>query len=152
MTRYEIVKFLHVLAVIVWVGGGVMIQILLARAKRAGPEAMTWFNQGAEWTSQRVFVPASFAALGFGIWLVIDGPWSFGDTWITLGLVGFAVSAINGSVNLGQAAKKMKELIASKGPADPGVQRLARHMDVFGRIDLLILTAVVFDMVVKPGL
>jgi len=152
MTRYEIIKFLHVLAVIVWVGGGVMLQILLARAKRAGPEALTMFNEGAEWTSQRVFMPASFAVLGLGIWLVVDGPWNFSDPWIGIGIVGYALSAVNGMVNLGPTAKKMKALIAERGPVDPGVQKLARRMDIAGRFDLVILTAVVFDMVVKPGL
>lgn len=152
MSRYEVIKFLHVLAVIVWVGGGVLFQVLLARTKRLGPDAMATFTQAGEWTSTRIFMPASFAALGSGIWLVVDGPWSFADTWITLGLIGFAISAINGSANLGPTSKKMKELIADKGPADPGVQRLARRLDVAGRIDLLVLIAVVFDMVVKPGL
>lgn len=151
MTRYELVKFFHVLAVIIWVGGGTMLQILLARAKRAGPDALAVFNQSAEWTSQRVFMPASFAVLGFGIWLVVDGPWSFSDAWIGIGILGYAISAINGMVNLGPTARKMKELIAERGPNDPGVTKLARRMDVAGRIDLIVLTAVVLDMVVKPG-
>jgi hypothetical protein len=55
-------------------------------------------------------------------------------------------------VNLGPTARKMKELIGERGPEDSGVQKLARRMDIAGRFDLVILTAVVFDMVVKPGL
>jgi hypothetical protein len=45
----------------------------------------------------------------------------------------------------------MKDLIAERGPEDVGVQRLARRMQAAGRLDLVVLTAVVFDMVVKPG-
>lgn len=151
MTRYELVKFLHLAAVIVWMGGGVMLQILLARSRRAGPDAVAAFNESAEWTSQRVFMPASFATLGFGIWLVADSAWNFSDAWIGIGLLGFALSALNGMINIGPTARKMKELIAERGPVDAGVHKLSRRMAVAGRIDLILLTAVVLDMVVKPG-
>ncbi|MGH2759072.1 MAG: DUF2269 family protein [Actinomycetota bacterium] len=151
MTRYEILVFLHVLAVIVWVGGGVMLQILLGRARKAGPDDLASFTDAAEWTSQRVFMPTSFAVLGLGIWLVVDSPWNFSDPWIGIGIVGYALSALNGMINLGPTSRKMKELIAERGPADPGVQTLARRIGIAGRLDLLVLVAVVFDMVVKPG-
>lgn len=151
MSRYDIIKFLHVFAVIVWVGGGVMLQILLGRARKAGPNDLASFTGAAEWTSQRVFMPSSFAVLGLGIWLVVDSPWNFSDPWIGIGIVGYALSALNGMINLGPTSRKMKELIADRGPADAGVQTLARRLNVGGRIDLLVLTAVVFDMVVKPG-
>lgn len=151
MTRYDVIKFLHLIAVIIWLGGGVMLQILLARSRRAGPEAVATFNQSAEWTSQRVFMPASFVVLGSGIWLVIDSPWAFSDPWIGIGILGYAISAVNGMVNLGPTARKMKELIAERGPQDAGVARLGRRMDRAGRFDLVVLTAVVLDMVVKPG-
>ena len=148
----NIFKFLHVLSAIVWVGGGVMFQVLMGRARRTGPEAAATFNQHAEWTSRRVFMPASFATLVFGIATVIVGPWSFSDAWITLGFIGFAVSALNGMAILGPTAKKMKAVVAERGPNDPVAVHMARRMDLFGRVDLVVLILVVFDMVVKPGL
>ncbi len=151
MTLYEGLLFLHVLAVIIWVGGGVMLQILLGRARKAGPDDLASFTGAAEWTSQRVFMPTSFAVLGLGIWLVVDSPWNFSDPWIGIGIIGYALSALNGMINLGPTSRKMKELIAERGPADPGVQGLARRINIAGRLDLLVLIAVVFDMVVKPG-
>ena len=147
-----IFTFLHVLSVIVWVGGGIMFQILLARARRAGPESTAEFNRHAEWTSQRVFMPSSFAALIFGIATVIAGDYDWGDTWITLGLVGFAISAITGMAVLGPTAKKMKAIVEERGPNDPVAAHMARRLDLFGKIDLVVLIAVVFDMIVKPGL
>lgn len=151
MTLYELLLFLHVLAVIVWIGGGVMFQVLLARTQRAGPDDLAAFNRSAEWTSQRVFMPASFAVLAFGILLVVESPWNFSDPWIGIGIIGYALSALNGMINIGPTARKMKELIAERGPADPAVGGLARRINVAGRLDLLVLIAVVFDMVVKPG-
>lgn len=152
MNLAEILKFLHVLAVIVWVGGGLMLQVLLWRAKLAGPEATRAFTHGAEWTSQRVFMPASFAALIFGVWLVIEAGYDFADLWITLGFVGFAMSALIGMAVLGPTSKKMKALLEERGPNDPVVAHMARRLDVFGRVDLVVLIVVVFVMVTKPGL
>lgn len=152
MNLAEILKFLHVLSVIVWVGGGVMLQVLLWRSKLAGPDATRAFTQGAEWTSQRVFMPASFAALIFGIWLVIEGGYDFADLWITLGFVGFAISALIGMAVLGPTSKKMKALMDEQGPNDPVVAHMSRRLDLFGRIDLVVLIVVVFVMVTKPGL
>ena len=151
MSGYEVIVFFHVLAVIVWLGGGIMFQILLARASKIGPESVASFNQAAEWTSQRVFMPSSFAALAFGIWAVIAGPYTFGEGWIIAGLVGFALSALNGSLILGPTSKKMKEAVDARGPSDPAVMRLARRIDRAGRVDLVVLILVVFNMVVKPG-
>ena len=150
MTTYFILKFLHVLSATIWVGGGFMLQMLLWRARRLGPEMAASFNQAAEWTSQHVFMPASFATLAFGIATVVVGPWSFSDLWITLGFVGFAVSALNGMAVLGPTAKKMKAVIEERGPNDPVATHMARRLDLFGRIDLVVLIAVVFDMIVKP--
>lgn len=151
MSGYDVIVFLHILAVIIWVGGGFMFQVLLWRASRIGPESVASFNQAAEWTSQRIFMPASFATLGSGIWAVIAGPWTFGEGWIIAGLAGFAISAINGSAVLGPTSKKLKTTIEERGPSDPAAMKLARRIDIAGRIDLLVLIIVVFNMVVKPG-
>jgi uncharacterized membrane protein len=148
----NVLKFLHVLASIIWVGGGFMFQVLLWRARSIGPEATATFNQAAEWTSQRVFMPASFAALIFGVATVISGNYDWGDTWITLGFVGFAISAVNGMAVLGPTSKKMKAIIEERGPNDPVATHMARRLDLFGRVDLVVLITVVFIMIVKPGL
>jgi len=147
----DVLKFLHVLSAAIWVGGGFMLQALLYRSRKLGPEAVGRFNETAEWTSNHVFMPVSFAALIFGIATVISGGYDWGDLWITLGLVGFFLSAINGMAVLGPTAKKMKALVAERGPNDPVVAHMGRRLDLFGKVDLAILIAVVFVMVVKPG-
>ncbi len=151
MTATDILKFFHVLSAVVWVGGGVMLQFLLARAKAAGPEAMGAFNESAEWTSNRVFMPASFLTLGFGIATVIAGGYDWAEMWISVGFVGFILSGILGMAVLGPTAKKMKTLVAERGPNDPVVAHMARRLDTVGKIDLVILIIVVFMMVTKPG-
>ena len=150
MNATNIFKFLHVLSAVIWVGGGFMLQVLLYRAKKLGPETVGHFSQAAEWTSQRVFMPASFASLAFGIITVIVGGYDWGAPWIAVGFVGFAASALIGMAVLGPTSKKMVTLAAERGPNDPVVAHMARRIDLFGRVDLIILLVVVFFMVVKP--
>lgn len=147
----SILKFLHVVSAIVWVGGGVMLQILLARTRRAGPEALGHLNNSAEWTSTRIFIPVAFAALGTGIATVIAGGYDWGALWINIGFVGFLSSAVIGMAVIGPTSKKMKVLIDERGPTDPGVEPLVRRINAFGLVDLSVLLVVVFFMVVKPA-
>lgn len=152
MTYYEFVVFLHVLTAVAWVGGGAIMQVLAIAAKRAeDPAAGMHYGRQAEWVGNRYFMPASFAVLGFGLWATIIGPWSFGDLWITLGLVGYALSALIGMAGLSPLAKRAQRLTAERGPMDPVVLHTRRRMERLTRLDLVILVAVVFDMVVKPG-
>jgi uncharacterized membrane protein len=151
MTLVEVLKFLHVLFAVLWVGGGFLLQLLLFRAKRVGPDELASLTSAAEWTSQRFFMPASFAVLGFGVWLVIAGGYDWGDMWITLGIVGYLLSALNGMAILGPTSKKMKGLIEQRGPNDPVVTHMSRRLDLAGRFDLVVLIAVIFVMVTKPG-
>ena len=152
MTYYELIVFLHVLSAIAWVGGGMIMQMLSLGAKRAeDPAAQMHYGRQAEEMSRRYFMPASFAVLGFGIWATIIGPWSFGDLWITLGLVGYALSALIGMAGLGPLAKRAQKLTEERGPMDPVVLHTRRRMERLTRLDLVILVAVIFDMVVKPG-
>lgn len=151
MTATDILKFLHVFFAIVWVGGGIMLQILLGRARAAGPETMAHFNAMAEWTSSRIFMPSSFLTAGFGIATVAVGGYDWGAPWIGMGFGGFILSGLIGMAVLGPTARKMKTLIAERGPTDPVVAHMGRRLGLFGRVDLVILIVVVFAMVTKLG-
>ena len=152
MNTTNILKFFHVLFAATWVGGGVLLQFLLARAKAAGPEMVGRFTELAEATSTRIFMPSSFLTLGFGIATLASTPGAnWGAPWIGVGFGGFIVSALLGMAILGPTSKKMKDLIAERGPQDPVVTHLGRRLDMVGRIDLLILIFVVFAMVTKLG-
>ena len=151
MTLEELFKFLHIVSVIVWVGGGVMMQALAFRSFRAGPETTLHYAQDAAWTGNRVFMPASFATLVFGLGLVGAGHYEW-KLWIILGLVGFALTAVNGSAVLGRLAKQLAKQAEDRGPNDPVVQYTARRLRRALAVDLVVILLVVFDMVVKPGL
>jgi uncharacterized membrane protein len=153
LTFYEALVFLHILFVIVWVGGDVMIQVLALRALGAGPERTVEFSRDVEWVGTRVLVPASLAVVIFGVWLVLDQEaWRFSQFWISAGLAMFLVSFVTGAFFLGPESGRIGALAEERGAADPEVQSRIRRVTLISRIELVLLVLVVFDMVVKPGL
>jgi hypothetical protein len=83
--------------------------------------------------------------------LVWEGPWSFGDLWILVGLAAWI-----GSFGVGflfirpQGEKQMKEIVARYGPTRVETQRHARRLGLVARVQLLALFLVVVDMLLKP--
>ena len=63
----------------------------------------------------------------------------------------FAASFIAGAAFLGPESGRLAKLTAEKGAEDPDVQRRIRRVVMVSRIELVLLIAIVFDMVVKPG-
>lgn len=61
---YNWIKTFHVLAAIVWVGGGIFIQIYVTRLKRANDQTrLMAFAKDVEKFGTMVFLPASIAVL-----------------------------------------------------------------------------------------
>ena len=151
---YDLFKFIHIVAAIVWVGAGVTFQILnarLASAKdQAGIAAMA--SQG-EWFGKAVFSTAAVTTLVAGIVTVLasDGAWSFAELWISWGFVGIALSIVFGAVLSERMAKQLATTIETEGLDSPGVPALQRRLGLYGAIDLVILLSVVAAMVWKPG-
>ena len=151
MSSYELLLLLHLTAVIVWLGAVTGIDLLWLRAERTrDPAEMANMGKLQEWLVPRLLIPAALASLVFGVLLVLDGPWSFGDLWIALGLVGFAAAFVTGLLYLKPQAERMSEVIARHGPTSREARRHGKKLLVVGRVQLLLLFLVVADMVIKP--
>ena len=98
----------------------------------------------------RVFIPSGVLTLVLGLLLVWDGPWSFSDLWILIGLAGWIGSFGVGFLFIKPEGEKMKEIVAQYGPSSPEVQRRARRLGVVSRVQLLALFLVVAAMELKP--
>lgn len=148
---YETYLFLHILGAIAWIGGDILVQVLALRVLRsADPGRRADFARDVEWLGMRVQTPASLAVIVFGVLLVIEGPWSFGDTWITLGLTAYALAAISGIAFFGPESGRIGKLIAEDA-ANPDIARRIDRILFWTRIQLVILILIVADMVYKPG-
>lgn len=152
MSLYELLLFGHILAVIVWIGGGAFVQVLVTRAMLSDePERMVFLSRDVAWAGTRIFMPASIVTLALGIGLVLEGPWAFRDLWVALGLAGIAATAVTGAAFMGPRTERLTALIDEEGASSASARSLARQILLVGRVDLVVLVLVVFDMVVKPG-
>jgi uncharacterized membrane protein len=99
-TLYGWLLFLHVLAAMVWVGGGVMLAVVAGRVLRdPDPGAVGRFTGSLRVLGPLVLAPATVAVLGLGIGLVVDTEaWDFGQLWVQLGLGLFAAAFLVGAV------------------------------------------------------
>ena len=91
-------------------------------------------------------------AFGFGLLGESDGLYELSQTWVWLGLAAFLASAITGAAFLGPEAGRLGRLADERGTDDPEVQRRMRRIFWVSRVELIVLIAIIFDMIVKPGL
>lgn len=151
---YIVLKALHVLAGVTWVGGAIGQNLMATRLLKTndGP-LMAKFSKEAEWIGTHVFLPASLVLLALGIIMVAGFDlWEFSDLWVELGILGILITVVTGAGVIGPTAKKLGALIESKGPDDPGVRAQITRLLKVARIDLVVLILVVVDMVSKPVL
>jgi len=152
MSRYELLLFLHVVFVILWVGAGSVFHFMGLRAERAEDnEAIEQIFKNIANLGTSFFLPSSLLVLVFGLLLVWDSDvWSFRFLWIDLGLVGFAITFLTGLLWIKPQSEKIAEMIEREGGMTPTSLTLARRMVVFGRLDYVVLYLVVADMIAKP--
>jgi uncharacterized membrane protein len=150
---YGVFKAIHVLAAIIWLGGGAAITVLAWQAQRTKDNAqLLQIGKQAEWLSMRVFVPAALLVVAMGFVLMHKGDWGYGHFWTLFGLIGWGVSFVVGAAFLGPEAGRLAKLIETKGPEDPEVlARLNRIISV-ARVDVVLILLVAADMVAKPFL
>ena len=155
LTWYDWFKAAHVIAAVLWVGGGVMVTIYAILTLRQNDPAETAsFARKVAIIGQRYFTPLSFIVLGFGLGLMENGqsPWTFGQFFVVFALAGWGASALIGIFFLGPESSKLAKLLPERPPEDPEVQYRIRRILTVARVDIAILLAVVFVMTAKPFL
>jgi uncharacterized membrane protein len=150
VTLYELLLFVHIASVVTWVGGNITVQLVALRALASGePARMAGIAADADWIGKRVYTPAALLVLGAGIWMVLEADLGFGRGWIIVGLAGFAFSLIIGATFNGPESARIGRLIEERGPADPEVARRIKRILLSGRLELLVMLAVIFFMATK---
>lgn len=150
MSLYELLKFVHVLAAAIWVGGAVMLKVQTARALAADRVRAVELATEGEQLGSKVLMPASIVLLVAGLWGAFEGGYGLEPTWVKLGLIIYVASAVAGAVFIGPLYKQVGELQAERGPDDAEITSRLQRMSTLSWIDLGLLVAAVFVMVVKP--
>jgi uncharacterized membrane protein len=148
---YGLFKVVHVFGAIIWVGGGVLLTILALRAERSSdPGQMASIARQAAFVGERVFAPVGLLVFLMGIAMVLNLHLGFGTSWITIALIGYVITFLTGLLVLGPQAKRIGQLMETKGADDAETQAAIQRLLVLARIDMGVLLLVVADMVLKP--
>jgi uncharacterized membrane protein len=148
------IHFVHILGAIVWVGGGVMLLLIGARARSSNdPHAILEFARILGYVGLRALMPAVIVVLVTGVWMVLDSSaWHFSQLWVRLALTLFGLAFLIGAVFLSRIGIQMQRALdaGASGLAD-GETLVRRWMVGYGVV-LVILVVAVWDMVFKPGM
>ena len=152
MSLYEILVFVHVLAVATWVGGAIMLHVIAEKTTASNdPARVGGLLAQAETLGQRYFGPASLVTLAAGVWLVIEGSWGWTEPFVLVGLGGIALTSILGFGPIQASAKRAGQALTASGSITGEVSSALRLVRNFSRLDILLLVVVLFFMTVKPG-
>lgn len=154
MELHEWLMFFHILAAIVWVGSVVLMNAMMARTSRSPDRAAAALrlSRELEWVGPRVIGPSALVVIGLGVWLVpVEEDLAFSQLWIWLSIVLVAVTMVQNGIYSVPEGKRIARLAEERGAEDPGVRHRLSRLLWLGRLDLLILVAVLWLMVFKPG-
>ena len=151
LTTYTVLKTIHVLAAATWLGGGALVGALSARARREQvPERFAALLHLVEPIAKRVFPGSGLVLVVTGFWMIGNADLDY-ETWIVLGIIAWAYSFVVGGAVIGPAVTKAVQAFDEGGPTNPAAAPFVNRFMLFSRIDSLVLTLVVADMVIKPG-
>ncbi len=150
MTLFEWLKWIHVLAAIVWLGGALITQLYVLRLKNAEPAHRLGFARDLVFAGQRIYAPAAAVALTAGVWMVLDRPaYAFEQTWIVIGIAGLLIAAgIATGYIVPQTKKAIGFMESGQGPQAGAV---IKKVGISARLGTLVLLVVLWDMIFKPG-
>ncbi|MFY9489083.1 MAG: DUF2269 family protein [Solirubrobacterales bacterium] len=151
MESYEIFTAVHVLAAVLWVGSSTLANLFGRFTLKSGNhERLKGFLEFNEWAAPRFFIPVSLTAVVFGVLTVIDGPWDFGQLWITVGLTMFTISFLLGVGFLGPQSPKLVADLEAGGPDGAAFKTRLSKVLLVANIELVLLYTTVVVMVLKP--
>jgi hypothetical protein len=143
---YELLLSIHILATVVFVGGGVAMTVL---GLRMSPPDRIVVAPHFAWYGSKVIPAAAGVLLLAGIGLVVKLDLSVTEPWVLIGIVLWVATAAIGGGLLGPLGEKINAAAAAgdTATADAAYERLL----FISRIDSLVVLLAVVDMAAKPG-
>ncbi len=148
----QLLLTIHLLAVAAWIGAALAEQVIARRMGPSTPGAVVdQFARDAEAVGKGIFGPAAVVLSLTGVALVVRQHVSWTEPWILLGIGALGVAGAIGGAFLIPEGRRIASL-ADRPGHDPAEVRLrARRRFLVARIDLVILSLAVADMVFRPG-
>lgn len=143
----SVILWLHIAAAGTWLGAN-MVQLVADPIMRKTGSAVeaAWLKSTVA-IGNRLYPPAAVIALITGVELVRRGGWSYGDTFVLIGLGMIAFGVVSGIGIIGPASK---HLIAAV-EADNDAPSARRRITLSGGVDTALVLFTMYAMVAKLG-
>jgi len=148
---YPYVEFVHIAAVVLWLGGGSLCIFNAVKADRARNAADFARVLGdTMFFVTRLFIPASVVAFAAGLTMAYLGE-LFAELWIWIGIAGIAATSLLGALVMKPRSEKLLASIAGGGASQEAVLGPGRQIVQIAKFDYVMLFTVVANMVLKPS-
>ncbi len=153
MSGYEFLKFLHVLAVVAWVGGAIGLFVLQGRLGAAGDrQGLMSVGRQMEDMGKFYYSPLALVTLVTGIWMVATTEgMSFEEAWVVMGFAGIVLTLAIGVGVITPTGKKLLEEVQKPEPNGAAIASYANRIRALSLINIIVLVLVVWAMVARPG-
>ncbi len=153
MNWYSLLKFMHVLSVVIWIGGltGLVIatwKIAREKDRRLLTTLLTQTNAYA----QGVAGPAAGLVLLTGLVMVWLGHIGFHTFWVWFGYAGVLVQAVVGGFVIRKRSMELLALASAPSGDDAALAAASRRLKNAQVIYLILFAIVIAGMVIKPTL
>ena len=147
---YGFLKFLHVISVVLWIGGVTALWITTLRVARAGdyPTVTRLLPVGMAY-GQRVVGPASGIVLITGVWMAIIGH-LFSTLWVGIGMTGILLHFILGATLVRRTWMRLGQLVNEPARDQAALSATIGRATTVSWVYLLIMIVVIAAMVMKP--
>ena len=147
---YAWLKFLHVVAVTVWVGALACVVLVNRGLARSGDRvAITAVARYTQFLGTRVIAAAATVTLIAGVFALIVGRLGF-PLWALWGFIVFAMFLTFGATAIRATSGELQKHIAMPESSVENLQLLLRRIVTLSTINLVFLLSAVWAMVFKP--
>lgn len=142
--------FLHIVGVILYVGGDIILNILTLKFYR--DRDANGFLKIVRSVSPVVGIGAVLT-LPSGIGLVLQSStWSFSMFWILSGIFMVVIAGISESIYFSKQVRTIQSILTEKGPDNTEITTRMRHIIKVAAIINLLFLIVIWLMVFKPNM
>ena len=150
---YGILKVVHVLSVVVWIGGAAAFAAVTAQLLRASDSAtLAGFLPRSIRFFQTMGGPSSVLVLLTGIVMVIVGRIGFRPLWVSWGFAGMLLHFVWGAMVMRKRTTNLAAAVSATPADEARIAEAGRSLRVATLLYLLITTSVIVVMVLKPTL
>lgn len=150
MNWYFLLKFVHVLSVIVAVGANLTYGVWILRLRKQ-PEYAEFALRSVKFIDDYIANPAYILATLTGLIMIWTANFEFSTFWIAASLVLFSIVGILGYGAYTPTLRKQIEALVSEGAESPVYKRLAARQERLGQAIMLLILVVLYLMVAKPA-